>query len=192
LFAGTVTDADSAGGRAPVSRRADSGRAPDVAAWTPAERRRHDGVAAGAAIVAIGEHRLDEVLLALAGEARDLLAPAVVREMTAPAVVLLREREPLLGERCVGRPVRDRPRRLRGVVLGKADDLLVGQAVHGSLHLRRDAQLLAEQDELRLEEELPAARRSRASAICETPPQPWHASQSGSRSGPPTRKQKGR
>ena len=103
---------------------------------------------------AVGEHRLHQVLLALSGEARDLLAPPEIRQVTAPAVRLLGESEPLPGERRVDRPVRDRSRRLRSVVVGEARDLLVGQPVHRRLHLRRDAELLAEQDELRLDEEL--------------------------------------
>src|SRR5512134_3887195 len=76
----------------------------DVGVGRAVEGRRHDRVAAGAAVVAVGEHRLDEIVLALPGEARDLRSSAVVGQMTAPAMVLLREREPLLHLRRVRGP----------------------------------------------------------------------------------------
>ena len=67
---------------------------------------------------------------------------------------LLRERRPPLDLRRVSRFAHHRPRRQPRVVLGEARDLPIAQAVHCLLHRRRAPQLLAKEDELRLEEEL--------------------------------------
>src|SRR5512134_358224 len=51
---------------------------PDVGVGGAVERGGHQRVAAGARVVAVGVHRRLEVLLALRGEPRHLLAPAEV------------------------------------------------------------------------------------------------------------------
>jgi len=64
------------------------GERPEIGVGQAAQRVRHDGIAAGAGLVAeLAHHRLEPVL-ALRGEPRDLVLAAVVGQVTPAAAQL--------------------------------------------------------------------------------------------------------
>ena len=100
-----------------------------------------------AAVVLVLAKRLGEIILALVGDARDVVLAGKIRVVTAVAAVLLRDRQGARHPRGVAGLRRHRFRQFRDEV-GKGAEVFVGQRFCHVVHRLEYAQFLTEHEQL--------------------------------------------